>query len=71
MPTTEPMILNRQCLAAAVLFARVSLARQREADAIPHTPEAAVLRRRAQLYSDLGADMTRLAVELAEQGGAK
>lgn len=71
MPTIDPdnslVILDRQCLGAATVFARASLARYREAEApgLLHTPEAAVLRRRAQLYSDLMQDMLQLATEHA------
>jgi hypothetical protein len=72
MPTIEPdkqglMILDKQCVAASTVFARASLARFREAEApgLEHTPEAAVLRRRAQIYSDLMQDMLALAVEHA------
>lgn len=64
MPTTETpvMLLDRQCLAAAILFARASLRACAAADNAPeHSPERAVLNRRARLYSDLGADMTQLA----------
>ncbi len=59
--------LDRQCLAFAAGFARASLAtyRQAEEPGLKDTPEAAVLRRRAKLYSDIMQDMTELAAEFA------
>lgn len=60
------MLLDRQCVAVAVLFARASLRACAAADNAPeHSPERAVLTRRARLYSDLGGDMTQLAAEQA------
>jgi hypothetical protein len=65
-PDHTPLLLDRQCIAAAVLFARASLRAIAAADKAPeHSPERALLKRRAQLYSDLGADMTTLAAQEA------
>ncbi|MCA3647918.1 MAG: hypothetical protein IOC42_01015 [Methylobacterium sp.] len=63
------LILDRQCIAAACSFGRASLrhAVAAEAPGLQHTPEGAVLRRRAQLYSDLMGDMTKLAGELSTE----
>lgn len=67
---TGPLILDRQCVAAATMFARASLAtfRQAEEPGLKQTPEAAVLRRRARLYSDLMQDMLELAAEHSTRG---
>jgi hypothetical protein len=64
---TAPLLPNRQCIAAATLFGRASLAKLREANepGLKNSPEGAVKLDMALIYSDLMAEMTKLAGELA------
>lgn len=62
--------LELHCVAAAAAFGRASLRKIREAEepGRANTPEGAMKRKMAEIYSDCMADMTRLAVELGQGG---
>jgi len=66
----HPPFLDPQCVAAAAAFGRASLAKFREAGepGFKGTPEGAMKRKMAEIYSQCMADMTRLAVELGRGG---
>lgn len=66
----HPPFLEPQCVAAAAAFGRASLAKLREAEepGFKGTPEGAMKRKMADIYSQCMADMTRLAAELGQGG---